>query len=170
MTVSSSVRPWPASLLHSSLTSCFTTPDTHTASAASQCHRLTLNFLVVAVSTLDIQTHSSKEAAEFSFGNAEDKSTCCYKQRTKSKLSFSAECVETKLCKPRTSFTSHLHCLRGMVWYRTFRVKHHDTLDSLHTSWMGRKKAKRRLDDCTPVGWVGKRQRHTWMIAHQLDG
>ena len=39
----------------------------------------------------------------------------------KSKLSLSSECVETKPCKPCTSFTSHLHSSCGMVWYRTLR-------------------------------------------------
>ena len=41
----------------------------------------------------------------------------------KSKLSLSSECVEMKLCKPLTSFASHLHSLCGIVWYRTLRVK-----------------------------------------------
>ena len=40
----------------------------------------------------------------------------------KSKLSLSSECVETKLCKPCTSFTWHLHSWCGMVWYKTLRV------------------------------------------------
>ena len=44
-------------------------------------------------------------------------------KRMKSTLSLSSECVEAKLCKPCTPFTSHLHSLCGMVWYRTLRVK-----------------------------------------------
>ena len=43
--------------------------------------------------------------------------------RVKSKSSLSSECVETKLCKPWTSFTSHLHSWCGMVWYRTLRAE-----------------------------------------------
>ena len=66
---------------------------------------LTLDFLVAVVNTLNTKTHSSKEKAEFSFGNADGKSICYCKQRVKSKLSLSSECVETKLCKPCTYFT-----------------------------------------------------------------
>ena len=40
----------------------------------------------------------------------------------KSTLSFSSQCVETKLCKSCTSFTTRLHSLCGTVWYRTLRV------------------------------------------------
>ena len=85
---------------------------------------LTLNFLVAVVNTVNTKTHSSKEMAEFFFENADVKSICYFKQKTKSTLSLSSECVETKLCKPCTSFTSHLHSSCGMVWYRTLRVKH----------------------------------------------
>ena len=63
---------------------------------------LTLNFLVAVVNTLNTKTHSSKEIAEFCFKNAGVKSICYCKQRMKSKLSLSSECVETKLCKPCT--------------------------------------------------------------------
>ena len=45
-----------------------------------------------------------------------------YKQRMKSKLSLFSECVETKLCKPCTSFISHLHSSCGMACYRALRV------------------------------------------------
>ena len=75
------------------------------------------------MNTLNTQTHSSKEIAEFCFENADVKSFCYRKQRLKSKLSLSSECVETKLCKLCTSFTSHLHSSCGMLWYRTSRVK-----------------------------------------------
>ena len=74
------------------------------------------------VITLNTKTHSSKEIAEFPFQNADVKSICYCKQRMKSKLSLSSECVETKFCKPCTSFTWHLHSWCGMVWYRTLRV------------------------------------------------
>ena len=73
--------------------------------------------------TIDTKTHSSKETAEFSFENADVESICYCTQWTKSKLSHASECVATKLCKPCTSFTWHLHSLCGMVWYRTLRVK-----------------------------------------------
>ena len=43
--------------------------------------------------------------------------------RIKSKLSLSSECLAKKLCRPCTSFTSHLDSLCGMVWYRPLRVK-----------------------------------------------
>ena len=80
---------------------------------------LTLNFPVAVVNMLN----SSKEISEFSFENADVKSICYCKQRIKSKLSlFFSECVETKLCKPCTSFTWHLHSWCGMVWYGTLRV------------------------------------------------
>ena len=82
-----------------------------------------INFLVAVVNTLSTKTHSSKEIAEFSSENADAKSICYCKQTVKSKLSLSTECVETKLCKPCTFFTSYLHSLCGMVWYRTSRVK-----------------------------------------------
>ena len=76
-----------------------------------------------AVSTLNTQTHSCKEMAEFRFENAQIKSIpCCKPRGEKSKLSLSSESVETKLCKPHTSFTSHLHSLFGMVRYRTLSV------------------------------------------------
>ena len=80
------------------------------------------NFLVAVVDTLNTKAHSSKEMPEFSFENADAKSICYCKQRIKSKLSLSSECVETKLCKQCTSFTSHLHSSCGMAWYRTLRV------------------------------------------------
>ena len=41
--------------------------------------------------------------------------------RMKGTLSFSSECVETKFCRPCTSFTSPLHGLCGRVWF--LRVK-----------------------------------------------
>ena len=70
--------------------------------------------------SLNTKTHSSKVIAEFSFENADVKSICCCKERMKSKPpSLSSECVETKLCKPCTSFTSNPHSLCAMVWYRT---------------------------------------------------
>ena len=65
---------------------------------------LTLNFLVAVVNTINTKTHSSTEIVEFSFENADAKSIC-YCKRMKSKLSLSSQCVETKLCKPCTSFT-----------------------------------------------------------------
>ena len=80
---------------------------------------LTFNFLVAVVNTLSTKTHSSKEIAEFCFENADVKSICYSKQRMKSKLSLSSECVKTKLCEPCISFTSHPHSWCGMVWYRT---------------------------------------------------
>ena len=83
---------------------------------------LTPNFLVVVVNTLNTQTHSCKEMAECCFQNAQSKSISYCKQRKKSKLSLSSECVGTKLCKPYISFTSHLYSLCGMVWCRTLRV------------------------------------------------
>ena len=72
---------------------------------------------------LNTKTHSSKERAKFSVENADVKSIHYYKERMKSKLSPSSECVKTKLCKKCASFTSHLHSLCGTVWYRTLRVK-----------------------------------------------
>ena len=42
------------------------------------------------------QTHSSKEIAEFSLENTDVQSNCYWKQRTKSKLLLSSECVKTK--------------------------------------------------------------------------
>ena len=77
---------------------------------------------MAVVNSLHTKTHSSKEMTEFSFENADAKSICYYKQRKKSTLSLSSECVKTKLCKPCTSFTSYPHCLCGMVWHRTLRV------------------------------------------------
>ena len=50
---------------------------------------LTLHFLVTVVNTLNTKTRSSKEIAEFSFKNANVKSICYCKQRTKCKLSLS---------------------------------------------------------------------------------
>ena len=75
------------------------------------------------MNTLNTETHSSKEIAEFSLENADIESIFMCKERIKSKLSLSSECVETKICKPRTPFTSHRHCWCGMVWYRALRVK-----------------------------------------------
>ena len=77
------------------------------------------------MNTLNTETHSSKEIAEFSFEDADIKSIFYCKERIKSKLSLSSECVKTKLCKPRMSFTSHQHSSCGMMWYRTLRVKIH---------------------------------------------
>ena len=87
---------------------------------------MNLNFLVAVVNTLNTQTHPCKEMAGFCFENAQVKSISYCKQRMKSKLSRSSECDETKVCKPYTSFTSHVRSLCGMVWYRTFRVKQQD--------------------------------------------
>ena len=78
---------------------------------------LTLHFLMAAVDTLNTKTHSSTEMAQFSFECADVKNISYSKQRVKSKLSQSSECVQTKLCKPCTSFTLHLHSWCGMVWY-----------------------------------------------------
>ena len=89
---------------------------------SSRTLTLTLNVLVAVVNSLNTKTHSSKEIIEFCFKNADVKSICHCKQRMKGTLSLSSECVETKLCKPCTSFTSHLHSLCGMLWYRTLRV------------------------------------------------
>ena len=98
---------------------------------------LTLNLLVAVVHTLNIKTHSSREIAEFSFENADVKSICYCKQRMEIKLSLSSECVETKLCRPCTSFTSHLNSSCGMVWYRTLRVKRCLTFRHLRTDFYG---------------------------------
>ena len=87
------------------------------------CKVLTMNFLVAVVNSLNTKTHSSKEMTEFCFKNADVKSICYCRQRMKTKLSLSSECMETKLCKPCTTFTSHPHSSCGMVWYRTLRVK-----------------------------------------------
>ena len=84
-----------------------------------QC--LSLNFPVAVVNTLNAE--SQKKIAEFSFENADIKSILYCKERIKSKLSLSSQCVETKLCRSCTSFTSHRHSSCGMVWYRTLRVK-----------------------------------------------
>ena len=84
---------------------------------------LPLNFLVTAVNSLNTKTYSSKEMTKFSFENADVKSICYCKQGMKSNQSLSSECVETELCKPCTSFTSHLHSSCGMVWYRMLTVK-----------------------------------------------
>ena len=72
--------------------------------------------------SLNAKTHSSREMTESCFENADDKGVCYFKQRVTSMLSLSSECVKMKLCKPCTSFTSHPHCLCGMMWYRTLRV------------------------------------------------
>ena len=75
------------------------------------------------MNSLNTMTHSSGEMAEFRFENAAATSICDCKQRMKSTPSLSSECVEMKLCKPCTSFTSHLHSLCGMVRYRALRLK-----------------------------------------------
>ena len=75
-------------------------------SSFSSSWMLILYFLVAVVNTLNTKIHSSKEMAEFSIKNADVTSI-----------------FEMKLCKPCTSFTSHLHSSCGMVWYRTLRVK-----------------------------------------------
>ena len=83
--------------------------------------RFGLTFLEVVVNSLNTKTHSSKKKkkkkkkTEFSFENADVKSIRYCKQRMKSTLPFSLECVETKLCKPCTSFTPHPHSLCGVV-------------------------------------------------------
>ena len=82
------------------------------------------------MNTLNTKTHSSKEIAEFCFENADVKSICYCKQRREGTLSLSSECVETKLCKPCTSFISHLHGSCGKVWYRTLRMKQPTTTTS----------------------------------------
>ena len=87
------------------------------------CVKLALNFLVAVVNSLNTKAHSSEEMAEFCFENADIRSICYCKQRMKSTLSLSSECVEIELCKPCTSFTSHPYSLCGMMWYRTLRVK-----------------------------------------------
>ena len=61
---------------------------------------LTPDFLVAVVNSLSTKTHSSNEMTEFCFENVDAKSICYCKQRMKSTLSLSSECVETKLCKP----------------------------------------------------------------------
>ena len=68
------------------------------------------------------------------------KSICYCKQWTKSNLSLSSEYVATKLCKPCTSFTSHLHSWCGMVWYRTSRVN-----VSMATFWVVMTRAVNRF-------------------------
>ena len=75
------------------------------------------------MNSLNTKTHSSTEMTEFCFEHEDVKSICYCKQRMKGTLSLSSVCVEMKLCKLCTSFTSHLHSLCGMVWYRTLRVK-----------------------------------------------
>ena len=84
---------------------------------------LTLFIPVAVVNSWNTKTHSSKKMTGFCFENADVRSICYCKQRVKSTPSFSSECVETKLYKLCTSFTSHPCSLCGMVWYRTFRVK-----------------------------------------------
>ena len=49
-------------------------------------------------------------------------SCAAYLYEELSKLSLSSECVDTKLCKPCTSFTSHLHSSCRMVWHSALRV------------------------------------------------
>ena len=68
------------------------------------------------MNSLNTKTHSSKGMAEFCFENADVKSICYCQQRMETKLSLSSECVEMKLCKLCTSFTSHPHSSCGMVW------------------------------------------------------
>ena len=80
---------------------------------------LTLNFLVTVVSMFN----SSKEILELSFESADVKSHLLLQTKDeKPTVNFFSACVETKLCKSRTSFTSHLHSWCGMVWYTTLRV------------------------------------------------
>ena len=86
---------------------------------------------MAVANSLNTKTHSSKEMTEFSFKNADLKSICQCKQRMKSKLSLSSECVETKLCKPCTSFTWHIQSSCGMVWYRTLTL---NVLRHMHTT------------------------------------
>ena len=88
------------------------------AAAAAADRALTLNILVAVVNSLSTKTHSSKKMTELCFENADVTSIWYCKQRVKSTLSFSSDCVETKLCKPCTSFASQLHSSCGMVWYR----------------------------------------------------
>ena len=76
------------------------------------------------MNTFNTKTHSSKDIATFSFTKADVKSICYRKtDDEKQTVTFFLNYVETKLCKPCTSFTSHLHSSCGMVWYRTLRVK-----------------------------------------------
>ena len=100
-----------------------------------QTTAITLNFLVAVVNSINTKTHSSKETAEFCFKNADVKSICYCKQRVKSKLSLSSECVETKLCRPGIFVNSHLHSSCGMVWYRILRIKRKHNLS---TAWHSR--------------------------------
>ena len=53
--------------------------------------------VVAVVNSINSKTHPSKEMADFCSENADDKSICYCKQRVKSTLSFSSECVKTKL-------------------------------------------------------------------------
>ena len=88
--------------------------------------KLIVNFLVAVVNTLNTQTHSCKEMAEFCFENAQVESISYCKQRMQIKLSLSSDGVETRLCKSNTIFrhtVTHLHSSCGMVWYRTLRVE-----------------------------------------------
>ena len=78
---------------------------------------------MAVLNTLNTKTHTSKELADFSSENGDVESICYCEQRMKSKRSLSSECVKKKLCKPCTTFTSHLHSSCGMVWYRTSTVK-----------------------------------------------
>ena len=57
------------------------------------------DFLVAMVSSTDTEALSSKEMAEFCFENANVKSICYCKQRMKSTLPLSSECVKVKHCK-----------------------------------------------------------------------
>ena len=75
------------------------------------------------MNSVNTKTHSAKDMVQISSKMQMLKAFVVAKQRTKSKLLLFSECVETKLCKPCTSFTSHLHSSCGMMWYSTLRVK-----------------------------------------------
>ena len=77
---------------------------------------------MAVVNALNTTPHSSKEIAEFSFEmQMLEAFVIANRERVKSKLSLSSECVETKLCKLCTSFTLHLHSSCEIVWYSTLR-------------------------------------------------
>ena len=68
------------------------------------------------VNCLNTKTHSLKEMTEFCFENA----VLLQTEDKKRTVTFFRMC-QKKLCKSCTSFTSHLHSLCGMVWYRTWK-------------------------------------------------
>ena len=68
---------------------------------------LTLNFMVAVVNSLNTKAHSSKEMTEFCFENADVKSIFHRTQMVKNTLSLSSECMEMKIYKLCSSFTSH---------------------------------------------------------------